>query len=412
MNTVGIIAEYNPFHNGHIHQIETIRARYPQARIIVLMSGSFTQRGCPAILDKWQRASHAVLGGASLVLELPAVFAVRSAQDFARGGVQLLSRLGVADGLAFGTESDGSLLAQAAQCIDSPDVQEALHRQIRQGKSYAAALSHALTEKTGLEEACFKKPNNILALEYIRSLKHLATHIRPLPCKRSGAAYHDNELHAPCSSAGAIRREFSQPAPREALLSSVLPPASLNALLKAWKNHALPQASLLFRPLLTCLSTLDAKALEGIYNINEGLENRLYKAAAHSRNLDELISESKSRRYPASRIQRLLIYVLLHLRWQDILSFDTYGPLYARILAFNSEGRSLLHEIKEKGTLPLVSKTSGFLHSADMKRPPQERSPLQNMLACDIRATELRSICLSDIAGRGDDFLRSPLCLC
>lgn len=411
MNTIGIIAEYNPFHNGHIHQIKMLRSQYPKARILILMSGSFTQRGCPAILDKWQRASHAVLGGASLVLELPAVFAIRSAQDFARGGVQLLARLGVADSLAFGTESEGTLLAQAAQCMDTPEIQTALHNHIQQGESYASALSRAVAEKTGLEESHLKKPNNILALEYMRSLKQIDACIRPLPCRRHGADYHDSELRVPRSSASAIRREFSRPSPRETLLANVLPAGSLTALCKAWKDHALPQSSLLFRPLLACLSALDTKTLQEIYGMNEGLENRLCKAAAQSRDLTALILEGKSRRYPASRIQRLLIYLLLCLRRQDIHRFDTYGPLYARILAFNRTGKALLHEIKEKGSIPLVSKTSSFLHSGDMKRPGQNLSPLQNMLVYDIRATELRSLCLRNIKGRSDDFLRSPLYL-
>ena len=408
MHTIGIIAEYNPFHNGHIHQINTIRQHHPRARIIAVMSGSFTQRGCPAILDKWQRAYHAVLGGVDLVLELPTAFAVRSAQDFARGGVSLLARLGIADGLAFGAESSTAVLQRAAASMDTQAVQEKLHVAVRSGISYAAALSRAIAETCSIDEALLKKPNNILAIEYLRTLKKSRLPIEPLIIQRVGAAYHDQELYERYASASAIRREIYAPLPERERLAKVLPASGAEALLKARSEGAIPETELLLRPLLAELEHHSAGRLQEIYSFNEGLENRLLRAAAHCRSLEELLNECRSRRYPKSRIQRLLLHLLLRLRKEEVHTFDEAGALYARVLAFNHTGKDMLHEIKQRGTLPLVSKTSHFLKDP-ARCSPQERSPLENMLAVDVHATELRRFCLPKIGRHGEDFRRSPL---
>lgn len=409
MNTIGIIAEYNPFHNGHLHQIKTIRMKYSKARIIALMSGSFTQRGCPAILDKWQRAHHAILGGVDLVLELPMVFAVRSAQDFAHGAVSLLSRLGIADGIAFGAESDSTILKRAAASMNAIEFQKKLHFYIQDGLSYAAALSRMIAETCNIEEDLLKKPNNILAIEYLRALNNNTSKIKPLILERVGAAYHDTELHDTYASASAIRLEISSSKPSIKNLAKVLPANTLDTLIKARQKETLPDASLLLRPLLARVEYYSTKELQEIYSINEGLENRLLRAAFNCRTLNDLLSQCCSKRYPRSRIQRLVIYLMLHLRKTDIHAFDTLGPLYARILAFNRTGKSLLHEIKQKSPLPLVSKMSHFLKDAALKRLPQENPSLKNMLAFDIHATELRRLCSPQITAHGEDFRRSPI---
>ncbi len=190
MKTVGIVAEYNPFHNGHILQIREIRRRFPDARIVVVMSGSFTQRGSVAILDKWTRAASAVRHGVSLVLELPTVFATRSAQYFAGGGVRLLDRLGVIDVLAFGSEYDDlSLLSRLSKEIDTNETTDTLRKALREGASYAAAL----TGKAG-SDAVIRHPNVILAVEYLRALKRYDSALMPLPTPRFSASHNDRTL--------------------------------------------------------------------------------------------------------------------------------------------------------------------------------------------------------------------------
>ena len=199
---VGIIAEYNPFHNGHAHQISEIKKIY-DGEIVAVMSGSFTQRGSPAILDKFTRARLAVLGGCDLVFELPFVDAVRSAQDFARGGIRLLESLGVVDTLAFGAEiTDLERLKIAAAAFDEKFFTEDLRRLMAQGISYAAAVTKILSKVTGLDEKLLRQPNTILAIEYLRGLSES---ISPLIIERVGAAYDDLTLSEKFSSASAIR---------------------------------------------------------------------------------------------------------------------------------------------------------------------------------------------------------------
>ena len=206
MTIVGIITEYNPFHQGHLYQIAQIKKIYPDALIIVVMSGSFTQRAMPAVLDKWTRSEHAIAGGADIILELPFVFACRSAQDFARGAVSLLNRLGIVDILAFGAECpDLNALQNIALSIDSPDFQAKLHANIKQGKSYAEALTTA-SECNSDAPNILLKPNNILAIEYLRSLQLINSPMKPLIIQRHGAAYHDKKINQLNASASAIRQ--------------------------------------------------------------------------------------------------------------------------------------------------------------------------------------------------------------
>ena len=207
MQVAGIIAEYNPFHHGHAYQIQTLRKRYPDIRIVAIMSGSFTQRGAPVLLDKWTRAAHAVTGGVDLVLELPFVFACRSAQDFARGGISLLSRLGIVSHLAFGMEAaELAPLVNAAARIDAEPVQRYLRKHMDEGHSYAGALTRALTTDAILSEEMLRAPNNILAIEYLRALRLLAPQIVPIGIRRRTAQHRDTHLHAGITSASSIRR--------------------------------------------------------------------------------------------------------------------------------------------------------------------------------------------------------------
>ena len=174
MAVVGIIAEYNPFHCGHSFQMEAVRRQHPAAYVVAVMSGSFTQRGAPCILDKWTRARHAIAGGVDLVLELPFVYACRSAQDFARGGISLLSRLGIVTHLAFGTEAEGTeLLSELAARIDTTPVQMQLREFLGQGCSYAGALTRALVDNAVISVDLLRAPNNILAFEFLFGMRRL-----------------------------------------------------------------------------------------------------------------------------------------------------------------------------------------------------------------------------------------------
>ena len=219
--TIGLIAEYNPFHNGHAYQLAKLHERYPEAAIVVMMSGSFAQRGLAAVADKWTRAAWAVQGGADLVLELPYAFACRSAEHFATGGVQSLAALGCVEALAFGAEAESiETLEKAAACMDDVALQDALHERIQKGASYATAMSAEVAERTGVAPEVLRAPNNILGIEYLRAVRKFAPEMEPLLVQRVGAGYHDEKFRGNFASASAIRAALNFLAPSQRELSS------------------------------------------------------------------------------------------------------------------------------------------------------------------------------------------------
>ncbi len=411
MHVTGIIAEYNPFHKGHLCQLEMLKAAEPEPHVIALMSGSFTQRGEAALLDKWTRARLAVLNGCDLVLELPAVYALRSAEAFAGGGVKLLSRLGIADALAFGSELfDEKALSDAAAAMDSDEVQALLHDDLQKGHSYAASLCHALSRFTGLEEQLLRQPNTILALEYLRALRreNASPPIRPIPLPRKGAGHHEPLLKEELSSGRALRRALGKDMPDwDAIGRSV--PSSVLKRLQLSRQQDLPDMEQLFRPLMNRVLTLDETSFQRIYGVNEGLEHRLLNTLQETGSLKDLIEKAAGRRYPESRIRRLLMHILLGFTKELAEAADSSGPLYARVLALNGRGRLLLREIGKNSDFPIITKVTPYLNRQTLLLPPEERTPLQNQLAMDFRATCLRGLTLSPPETVLQDFVSSPV---
>ena len=412
MGVIGVIAEYNPFHYGHAWQLRELRRRFPSTDgVIVVMSGSITQRGTPAVLDKWTRAGHAVDGGADLVLELPFVFACRSAQDFARGGVSLLMQLGVISHLAFGTEAaDIAPLERAAREIDTEKIQHRIAHGLSMGLSYAAALSSALAEQLGIEERILRTPNNILGMEYLRALHAKDADITPLALPRKTAAHGETRLRSGITSASSIRTVLERDVPSwEHIAACVLP----NVLgdLRRTHPHALPSHGELLRLLRYEILTMTDTELHSIYGISEGIENRLVRALRMAETYEELLTHASSKRYPKSRIGRLAIHLLLRLQKAQAEDFDHAGCLYIRLLAFNGRGRMLLRRIKKFSPLPIITRTAEVLSSDARARSPAKLSLLQQMLSFDTRATELRTLTLPQQHGSvcGTDFLTSPI---
>ncbi|TYZ27357.1 nucleotidyltransferase family protein [Selenomonas caprae] len=424
MHVTGIIAEYNPFHNGHRYQLEQIRQTYPGSAIIAVMSGSFVQRGQAALLDKWQRAELAIAGGCDLVLELPFAFACRSAQDFARGGVQLLTKLGIVDTLAFGAECPSLATLQAlATAIDSPAVQTQLHARISAGASYAQALTELTTTETQVDASLLHAPNNILAIEYLRALKK-TPNIEPLLIPRTGAGYHNTDIATPHASASAIRQllykaaKATQAAGGKLLLPQLTAcdnqalqealPAAGFAAIRQLNASELPSLDHLLVPLQALMLRTDNTALQEIAGINEGLENRLRDCLQTATTYDEVLTAATTKRYPKSRIARTLIHLLIGLTQTQLASMDDAGPLYARVLACGPRGRDLLKRIKKAETLPLITKTSAFLTSTQRAQGLAALSPLQKQLALDTMATELRQLITPQTDRKCNDFQQSP----
>lgn len=411
MRLIGIIAEYNPFHNGHAYQLRQLRETFPDAGIIVVMSGALTQRGSAAIMDQWQRARLAVTppAGCDLVFELPLLFACRSAQYFADGGVALLTRLGCTD-IAFGAEcGDLELLQQAAAAADTAAVQTTLHHNLQTGASYAAALTAATARQGGLPPELLKEPNNILAIEYLRALRRQGSSLQPHLIQRHGRAYHDLEL-TPLASASAIRSELMTGNPDWNRLASAVPSHVMAALQQA--QASLPDMTRLLPAIKLLLTRTDSTALQAIYGLHtrEGLENRLRTAARTAATFEELVHAACSPRHTASHIRRLLIYLLLGLTAETAAEQTAGGPQYARLLAAGLRGKQLLHELKHVSSLPLITKLTHYLQQPLFYAPAARRTPLQESLRYDVLAAELAAL-TSSTTPPVSEFQRSPFFL-
>ena len=388
MTVVGIIAEYNPFHNGHRYQTEEIRRRLDDPIIVAAMSGSFTQRGEPAVLDKFIRAQSAVNGGIDLVVELPFIYAVRSAQDFARGGINILSAIGI-DYLAFGSEIDDlQSIKKAADRIDSDDLKLALREKLSEGQSYARAMREALSSTV------MDQPNSMLAVEYMRALR--STAIKPLLIKRIGSTHDAQTIDGMISSASAIRSSI----PDWTSISKAVDARTLEAL----RSNEPPSTEKLFLPLVLKIINGSTEELRSIYGMVEGLEHKLIGTARTVGNLDDLIGSIVGRRYTRSRIQRLLIHLMLGLTAEHVKKFD--GVSYIRPLAFNERGRQLLRSIKNSG-VPMIIKTARHLTTRALYNHLSTLENYQQMLAFDMRSTDLREL-LTATPRLGLDFLNRP----
>lgn len=400
MNVTGIIAEYNPFHNGHLYQIEQVKKNGADY-IIIIMSGNFLQRGTPAILDKWTRANMALSAGADLVIELPAVFATASAQYFARGGISILDKLGVANTLSFGCETDNiSLLKECASYLwkEPDEYKERLQAYIKEGKSFPKAREKALTTLLGKETAAFvSSPNNILGLEYCIALLERGSSIQPMPILRKGNNYHDKDLTENIlPSATAIRVQLTDiinathmndlnlnnthvhtPFFTEYNLSEYVP-ESVASILEENINKLLlskDALSLLLKyKLLSKINDLDTYA-----DVTPDLADKIRKNLNSYENITQFMDLLKSKDLTHTRINRALIHILLDIT-QDMYTdakFHDYAP-YARVLGFHKRALPLLSEIGKNTSIPLLTK----LADARTQLSEQDYSLLEHDIFC------------------------------
>lgn len=357
MKTAGIIAEYNPFHNGHLYQIHELRARTGADYIIIAMSGDFVQRGEPAIYDKYTRTRMALTAGADLVLELPTAFAVGSAEDFATCGVSLLDRIGVTDLLCFGSECGNlSELETAARllCEEPPAFQEILKERLRQGDSFPkarAAAAAAFIPDSGL----FSEPNNILGIEYIKALIRCKSRIEPFTIQRNGSSYHDTELnrHNRFASATAIRQTILSG--HSDLCLGLMPD------LPAREEH--PPISVDDLSVILHYRLLDlihsGQDLTDYADISRELADRIRSQILDFNSYSGHIAALKSKQYTYTRISRALLHILLGITDEKLKLFRSmqYTP-YARILGFQKKAGPLLSSLKARSEIPLITKTA------------------------------------------------------
>lgn len=356
---VGIICEYNPFHLGHEKQLRMIRAQLgSDTPIVCLMSGSFVQRGAPAIFDSTLRAQAAVTCGASLVLELPTAYTLRSAEGFARGGVEILSRLGVVEQLCFGCESgDGAAIRRAAEALCRTGYDEQLRALLAQGLSYPAARQRALAALDG-EDALLREPNDILAVEYCKAILQQQSPLCPMAIRRGGA-YHSGAPESENPSATAVRAAFPDGAWRMCV------PAAVQTLYQDAAVHTLAAGE---RAMLARLRALREDEWQCVPYGGEGLWSKVRRAVQTQPSVEAVIDASISRRYPRTRLNRLLLCAYLGL--SDALLAQQAS--YVRVLAFDAAGQRLLRQIHENAP--------DYLLNAGARAPTRAAQELEQRL--------------------------------
>ncbi len=362
MKTVGIIAEYNPFHNGHAYQIAAAKRMTGAEYCIIVMSGDYVQRGAPAFMDKYARTQAALANGADLVLELPVCYALGSAEYFASGAVALLDKLGIIDTLCFGSEcGDITLLSEFAEKLSGEDdnFKHMLDRQLRSGLSYPNARNAAL-------QACaphlinhmnvLMQPNNILAIEYCKALSNRGSSIRPYTISRTGSAYHDASLDNAFCSALAIREAVAS----SGSLAEVqaLMPRTGYEILEAGYGRTCPVfADDISLPLHYQLLSEQACGFTQYADIDTALSDRIIKKLPAYRRFTDFCEQLKTKNRTYTRIARSLIHILLRIEKTDLEHYQSDDYIYyARMLGFREEAKPLLTAIKEHGSIPLLSK--------------------------------------------------------
>ena len=333
MRLCGVIAEYNPFHNGHAHQLSEACKRSRCDYLIACMDGGLTQRGDAALLDKGTRARMALMHGADLVVELPALFAVRPADQFARGGVLTLGALGI-DALSFGCETDDlALLTRLKTAFhgNDPQIEQAVRDRLREGKSHARARGEAVAEALNVPASLLASPNVTLALEYMRAADALERPIDFYPIARRGD-YHDLSL-GEFSSASAIRA---------AVLSGQ----------GGWQS-TMPDdcADALDTTLIYLLRR--AESLNGLCDVTEGFDNLFLRHAQTCAAREELLEKVKCKRYTYARLNRFCAHVLMNLTQADVLAHP--APEYIRVLGFRRDAQPLMKYLKKNAALPLIT---------------------------------------------------------
>ena len=384
MHVTGIIAEYNPFHNGHRYHLEEARKKSNADYIVIAMSGNFMQRGTPALLDKYTRTRMALNNGADLVLEIPSVYSSGSAEYFAAGAVTLLDKLGVVDTLDFGSEwGQADELGQiAAVLADEPDQYKIiLQDKLRQGCTYPAARAYALNQTGYSLTELYKMPNNILGIEYIKCLIKRGSIIRPVTTKRMGSAYHEEQLNHNYSSAFAIREAVFAGKDLDILKEQL--PENAYDIIREHFNSYLPVhpddfSLLLHYKLLSEADMGYEKYIDITPALSERIRNNLYQFTTFHGFCDLL----KTKDVTHTRISRSLTHILLNMESERLERCKEMDLVpYARILGFNKSSTGLLAAIKAKSSIPLISKL------ADAERILEDRA--YKMLKYDIYVADL-----------------------
>lgn len=351
MKVCAVIAEYNPFHNGHKAMLDKIKEENPGCAIMVVLGSHFTQRGDVAIINKSARAEAALRNGADIVIGMPVTSSLASADKFALGGVSIMKNSGVVDEIYFGSEC-GSIeeLNSARRSMNDARVEQHIKLNLSSGKTFAKIREEAVNRFFGDKVSnIIKEPNNILGIEYINALDKLECKIKPKTIKRFGVS-HNGGANGEFASASFIREHLN-----EAMY--FVPYETQEILEKEYlAGHCPAKLEEIEKAILAMLRTITPERIKSLPDLSEGIENRLIDSILTAKNLNELFESAKTKRYTMSRIKRLFLYAALGITKEDV---DTL-PQYIHVLGANNVGIELLSKISETTKLPLVTKYSDF----------------------------------------------------
>ncbi|MFC7784481.1 MULTISPECIES: nucleotidyltransferase [unclassified Rossellomorea] len=388
MKATGVIVEYNPFHNGHLHHLRETRRATGADVVVAVMSGHFLQRGEPALVSKWSRTKMALEAGVDVVIELPYSFATQHAEFFSRGAISLLDAIGC-ESFCFGSE-DGDIdtFEKTVLFIEAnrKKYDTYISEFIQEGTSYPSALAKAFQMLgSGDSVIDLSKPNNILGFHYMEARNQIHSSLKAFTIPRESAGYHDEHFSSPSiASATSIRKNiFSSEG--DIKIDSYLPPTSVDQLSQyqleyggfhRWENY---WTFLQYKLLSSC-----KEELKEIYEIEEGIENRMIEFVKSSASFEEFMMKLKTKRYTWTRLQRMLLHVLTNTNKEEMRSRHN-SPRHIRLLGMNKTGREFIHYQKKAMPLPLISKLS---------------SANQKDIALDVRAAEIYSLGLENGAAR------------
>lgn len=378
MHVTGLITEYNPFHNGHLFHLKKARESTGADYTAVVMSGSFVQRGAPAVFDKYSRTRAALLSGADLVFEMPAPFSTASAREFASYAVALFTALGAVDSICFGSEcGEIEPILRAARLLneESESFKKRLQDFLKEGKTFPEARSAALAEEGAEEAKLLSSPNNILGVEYCQAVLRQRSPLSCFTIKREGNGYHDPSLNGALGSALAVRQALQSGTDVQAL-RFLLPDPSFDSVCRSIPVFLDDFSGLLNYRLLT------EQEPERYTEIRPELAARIKKLAPGFASFDQRIKELKSRQLTYTGVSRGLIHLILGIeqRQMDLFKEAGFAP-YARILGFRKSAAPLLRRIKENSSIPVIIKLAG----AEKRLDPAGAA----MLACEIQSSHL-----------------------
>lgn len=362
---LGIIAEYNPFHNGHLYHLLKSKEESKANTVIVVIGGNFTQRGEASLIDKWTKAEMALANGADLVIELPTLYSVSSAENFADGAIKILNSLKIVNTISFGTETeDLNKLNIIANILNKEpkEYKEFLDISLKSGKSFPKSREEALTKylSDNTYSKILKSPNNILGIEYLKALKKHRSKIKPICIKRKDVGHLSLEYNGEIASATAIRNMVY----KNHLLNvkTYTTPSSytiLNEEIK--KGHFVKDMSKFENIILYKLRNMTIEEITNLPDVSEGLEHSIKKAANSCNTLNEFINIVSSKRYTETRIKRILLYTLLHITKKEMAISKKTTP-YIRVLGFNERGKNLLSKIsKANPKINIITSVKKFI---------------------------------------------------